>query len=598
MRLTLRRTLLLGLAAALMVALIPAGLVLDRILATRLEEAARADLERAPMLLTDLNAALGDALMMHAREAANAVGLAQALASGRTDAALRLLVGVIPVGEEPVLVSRDGVNLAGPLPSDSQLAAARRGESPVDFVRSEGRLHTISVAPVALEGSFSGVAGVAKSVDAATAGTLAGLTDSDVLIVAGDSVVASTMETDQARALARAAALLPADAAVRELQLDGVTFWLTAAPLGDVARVVFSLDRSSELALVPELRRSALLALLLALGLALALGAVLAMRVTSPVRSLATAADSLSAGDFDAPLKRSRLEEVDRMSHAFARMRSALQERLAELSRANTELAERQDRLQALQSELIRRDRLTASARLVTELAHEIRNPVANVRNCLEVVHRRLADDPEGQRFADLAIDELLRMHELAEQMLDLNRPLDPAAARTDAAAVLEQVVALYRAGGGPGRKIELKAEPGVPAVAMPPDAFKQVLLNLVQNAREVMPETGTVRLVLSLQRDRAVIDVADEGPGIPRDRLDRIFDPFYSTKAEVSGVGLGLFVAQGLVTRSGGTLSVQNREGSGAVFRIELPLMEPERSVSESGHPSARKGGGYHAGN
>jgi signal transduction histidine kinase len=587
MKLTLKQTLLLGLAVVLVIALVPGALALDRYLGGRLEESARADLGRAPMVLADRNASRGDALMMHARELAGTVGLAEAVAAGRSATAAALVEGVPPEGEAPVLATPEA-SLVGPAPTPEQLAATREGKAPVGFVLREGHLYVISVAPVEAAGRWVGAAGVSSPVDAAVAGTLSGLTASEVAIVAGDSVVASTMEPDVADRLAARAAAIPADGAVRELALDGRRFWLAAAPLGSVGRVLFAVDQARELALLPDLRRGALFALLLALGLALVLGGLLATGVARPVGALATAADRLAAGDFDAPLDASRIDEVDRMARAFARMRSALRSRLDELSRANEELAERQDRLQALQSELIRRDRLAASGRLVTELAHEIRNPVANIRNCLEVVHRRLSDDPEGRRFADLAIDELLRMHELAEQMLDLNRPMDPGAARADPLAVLEQVAALYRAGAAPAWPIHVRAKEA-PVVAMPPDTLKQVLLNLVQNAREVMPDGGSVWLRLERDGGRAVIEVVDEGPGLPDELLDRIFDPFFTTKGEVSGVGLGLFIAHGLVSRFDGRLEARDRfDGPGAVFRIEIPVARDAEGTARDGAEAA----------
>jgi signal transduction histidine kinase len=306
--------------------------------------------------------------------------------------------------------------------------------------------------------------------------------------------------------------------------------------------------------------------------LALLLAALLATAVSRPVRALATAADRLASGDFHAPLDRSRLDEVDRMAAAFERMRTALAGRLDALSGANRQLEERQEKLRALQSELIRRDRLAASGRLVAELAHEIRNPVANIRNCLEVVHRRVKGDAEARRFTDLAIDELLRMHELAEQMLDLNRPLDPGASRADPAAVVRQVAHLFRLGGEGRWPIELSTEPG-PDVLLPPDTLKQVVLNLLQNAREAMPGGGRVGLAQRYESGRGVIEVTDEGTGIRQDDLDRVFDAFFTTKGEVSGAGLGLFIAQGLAARAGGRLSAANREIRGAVFRLELPI-------------------------
>jgi signal transduction histidine kinase len=572
MRGTLSQTLLVGLAATLVVALVPAAIALDGALGARLEASAREDLARAPMVLKDRNAARGDALMMHAREVAGTEGLAAALAAGRDDEAAELVRAAPPEGETAVLVGRGGEPVLGAAPSPAQIDGTRAGDAPVGFVRAGGRLFAVSVAPVQMGGRWVGAAGVAAPVDSVMAVTLSGLTASEVVIVAGDSVIAATADSSVARALA--AGVDPGDE-VHELDIDGRGYWYAAGPLDGVGRVLFAVDRSRELAVLPELRRGAVLALLLALGLALALSALLATRVARPVRSLATAADRLAGGDFDAPLAGSRIEEVDRMAYAFGRMRAALRGRLDELSAANAELAERQARLQALQSELIRRDRLAASGRLVTELAHEIRNPVANIRNCLELVRRRMADDPEGRRFADLAIDELLRMHELAEQMLDLNRPLDPGAGRADAVAVLRQVAGLYRAGATEGLDVEVDSPTDLPAVAMPPDTLKQILLNLAQNAREAMPEGGLLRLGIAEDDGRAVIEVADEGTGIPHDLVDRIFDPFFTTKGDVMGVGLGLFVAQGLVTRFGGRLSAENRPAGGAVFRLEVPFAD-----------------------
>ena len=595
MRPTLRQILLLGLAGAIAVSLVPAGVVLDRTLGTRLEASARSDLERAPMVLKDRNAARGDALMMHAQEVAGTPGLAEALIRA-PETARTLLTGRPAEGEAPVLVDAAGRPLLGASPDTSLLEATRRGEMPVDFIREGDALYVVSMAPVVHEGEWQGAAGVAAPVNEATAATLAALTASDVMIVAGETVIASTADSAVAPSLADAALMYPTDGQVREVEFGGSRYWVASSPLGDVGRVVFAVDPAEELAILPELRRGALLAGLLALGLALLLGMGVATGVARPVQGLARAADRTADGDFEAPLESSRIEEVDRMADAFGRMRASLQARLEELSEANRELAERQDRLQALQSELIRRDRLAATGRLVAELAHEIRNPVANIRNLLEVIHRRLEEDEEGRRFADLAIDELLRMHELAEQMLDMNRPMDPGATRADAAAVVEQVATLFRTGDDAWTLETEVAE--VPDVALGPDTLKQVLLTLAQHAREAMPEGGEVRITVERDGARAVLEVADTGPGIDPDLLDRIFDPFFTTKGGVSGVGLGLFIAQGLVTRVGGRLVAANRPEGGALFRLELPLAEHAPGPAEGAAADPSGDGAARAGN
>jgi two-component system NtrC family sensor kinase len=568
----LNRALLASLAAALLVSLVPAGLALDRRIEASLVAKVRSDLSRAPMVLTDRNKGRADALMMHAREVAGAPGLGAALARADEEAANQLLT-VAMTGEEPVLVDGSGRVVVGVDPGPALLAATRAGRTPVDFVEQAGQIRVLSVAPVVDRGRWVGAAGVSEPVNATTAATLSGLTASNVVILGRDGgTVASTMEPPRAQAVARR--VHGADASVREARDDALgRFWMVVAPLGEVGYVAFTRDAAQELAVLPRLRRGALLAAGIVLAVALLIGLLVSNALARPVVGLARAADRLADGDFHAPLERSRIREVDRMARAFDHMRRALADRLEELGQANRELEHRQERLHTLQAEMIQRDRLVASGRLVAELAHEIRNPVANVRNCLEVIHRRVSDDPKVREFADLAIDELLRMHELAEQMLDLNRPVDPAAASCDALDVVSRVAALFSTGPNADRWPVVVAGDVQVAARMAPDTLKQVLLNLVQNAREAMPDGGPIGIHVSQDDDFVRIDVTDEGTGMSDDVLPRVFDPFFTTKGEVRGVGLGLFIAEGLVRRHGGRLTAENRDDvRGARFRVALP--------------------------
>ncbi|MBA2566017.1 MAG: HAMP domain-containing protein, partial [Gemmatimonadetes bacterium] len=307
-----------------------------------------------------------------------------------------------------------------------------------------------------------------------------------------------------------------------------------------------------------------------ALVLGLGLGTLLARRVVGPVRSLATAADRLAEGDFEAPLPRSSIRELNSVAGAFDRMRTALSTRLHELQEANRELADRTERLGALKAEVLQRERLSASGRLVAELAHEIRNPVASLRNSLELIRRRMTHDPEGREFADLAIGELLRMHGLAEQMLDLQRPRDPSISVSNVQAIALEVARLAVIGVPPG-ELAIRV-PGDGSAVIGPDALKQVLLNLIENAREAKPQGLEIDVIVASDGARVSVDVLDNGPGIPPALVERIFDPFFTTKGSVYGVGLGLFIAEGLVRRYGGMIRASAREdGGGARFHIEL---------------------------
>jgi two-component system NtrC family sensor kinase len=268
--------------------------------------------------------------------------------------------------------------------------------------------------------------------------------------------------------------------------------------------------------------------------------------------------------------------ELQELSSAFDVMRRTLANRLEQLNTANTRLADQNAKLTALQSELLQRDRLQTTARLLAQLAHEIRNPVANVRNCLEIIRRRTTTDDKTHEFADLAIDELLRMHELAEQMLDVNRPRDPLSRSCSPVAVARDVVRLAMVGAAPGDlSVDVSGDENLTA-AIAPDALKQVLANLVQNAREAVAQDGNssqakISIVVRQSEHGVGIDVRDNGPGLSADIRPRIFDAFFTTKESMNGVGLGLYVAGGLVQSAGGRISAEEVAGRGALFRVEL---------------------------
>ncbi len=564
---SLQRALLLLIALAVLAGMAPAGLLLDRWLAGALAARARADLAAAPRMLADRNTAIGEAMIMHAQALARIPQLAAAFAADDRGAA-RQVLAVAPManaGEQALLVARDGSAWAGMAPSAGLVDATRRGQSPVAVLADGKQLYAVALAPVTVRGAWVGAAGVTRAFDRGTAETLAGLTRSDVVLVAPDEAIAgATMNDTIAGALARRA--VRGDS-VAEARIGDDRYLLAAAPLGSGATVLFVRDLGMELALVPRLRRVLTASGALALAIALLLGAVLASRVSKPVRTLADAADRLAGGDFNAPVGYSGVMEVQRLAQAFDAMRRALAARLAEL-------AERSEKLSMLQAQLMQRDRLAATGHLVVQLAHEIRNPVANVRNCLEVIRRRSGDDTETRAFADLAVEELMRMHKLAENLLDLNRPRDASGAVCEPASVAREVEALLVLDGLAAVRVRDEAPRARAGIG--PDALKQVLLNLARNAGEAsVGRRVALTISVSAARDVVHIDVADDGPGIPENLLPRIFDPFFTTKTAVHGVGLGLFVAEGLVRTAGGSLTAKNRTPEpGAVFRIQLPAV------------------------
>ena len=589
-RLTLQRAILFAVGAALFAGSLPAGIVLDRRLAAALEQRARNDLALAPQLFADRVAATSDALMMHAKDLAHAPGLAQAVAAGDRARAIRLVEDARATlgGGDAVLVGPQGDSWIGPPVDSALLRRTRAGEMPVALSQTGSLINNISLAPVANGDKWTGAAGLVSPMDARAAEALSGLTRSGVVVVSSGSASVSTLDSMSTRLIVAASA--DHRLALTPMEISGGRRRLIAvsAPLDGIGSVVFARFLDDELAVLPELRRVAAISAIAALLLALVLGAIFATRIASPVRELSMAAAAVERGEFAAPLPTSRVQEVDVMATTFDSMRRALAARLEELGAANAALIDRNARLTALQSDLMQRDRLGAAGQLVAQLAHEIRNPIASLRNCLELIRRRVNDDPEAREFADLAIDELLRMHELAEQMLDLNRPRDPGSQRCRPAIVAREVATLSIAGAGRERlDVDIRGDEQLEA-AMSPDALKQVLLNLVQNGREAYenwtsrPDSpARIAIVIGRANSEVRIEVRDNGPGIRSEIVSRIFDPFFTTKDAVHGVGLGLFVAEGLVRTAGGRIiagpafdgSSGGNADQGAWFRIELPL-------------------------
>ena len=576
MTVSLKRVLLGLVCAVLLVGFVPAGLLLDRRLVAALEQGVRDDLSSAPLVLRDRFSSQGAARMMHARDVAAAPGLGDAISAGDPSTAAELATAAAAAfpGESPVVIGPDGTSWIGPTLPSALVDSTRAGAMPVMVVKSGEDLGTVALAPVKIGESWRGAAGVWIPMGMDEAAHLSALTRSNVLLMAPDEALgAYTGRGEAAMGLFGLLAEQPVSEEVREFELDGDRYLLVSTYMPGGARATFVRSLAEELAVVPTLRAVGASVFGLALFIALAVGAWFAALLARPVDSVAGAAARIGRGEFDAQVERSAIRELDQVAAAFEVMRDALAIRIEELRAANQELEDREQRLSMLQAELVQRDRLSAASRLLAQLAHEVRNPVASVRNCLEVLRRRVASDEEASEPADLAIDELLRMYELAEQMLDLYRPRGTHG-DCDAATVAEEVAAVVRMGLG-GREIDVMVTAPEPVHAdIPADGLKQVLLNLVQNAQEALGESGRIAIRVAAEGAHARIDVTDTGPGISDEALPQIFDPFFTTKADVRGVGLGLFTAAGLTRSRGGRIAATNRaDGAGARLTVEIPL-------------------------
>jgi signal transduction histidine kinase len=207
-------------------------------------------------------------------------------------------------------------------------------------------------------------------------------------------------------------------------------------------------------------------------------------------------------------------------------------------------------------------------------MAHEIRNPLAAIVNASTLLADAEVLTPEERvSTLDAMRTEARRLNRLLSDFLVFARPRDPRPVVGDVRVVVERVAALLRDDQARAKDVQLdiRVHPGVPSLAFDPDQITQVLWNVALNGVEAMDGHGRLAIEIAGDHGDVTIAVSDTGGGIAHDSRDRIFEPFYSTKKH-GGSGLGLTIAQRIVSAHGGRLDVDSAPGEGTRVTIALP--------------------------
>ncbi len=317
--------------------------------------------------------------------------------------------------------------------------------------------------------------------------------------------------------------------------------------------------------------------------------AVLVFRrtVARPVERLVTATTAMQKGDLTVHASGSGhgrgTDELGVLADHFDEMRESLADKIASLDqvnrdlvRRNRDLEEAMGRLRRTQEELVRSERLAVTGKMAAQLSHEINNPIHNTRSLLESSLRRMGPDDRAHELISLAIEEVTRMATLTRQLLDVYRGSvsETAMAPVDLVALVHEMERAHQEAFA-SRNIHLSSvvSGSVLPVCGSRDKLKQVLLNLLLNARDAMPQGGTLVMGVRQDGERVEATVRDSGNGIAPEHLPKIFDAFFTTKSEVTGVGLGLAVTYGIIQQHNGTIDVRSTPGVGTEFTIRLPL-------------------------
>ncbi len=224
---------------------------------------------------------------------------------------------------------------------------------------------------------------------------------------------------------------------------------------------------------------------------------------------------------------------------------------------------------------IVRSDRLTIAGQIAAGLAHELGNPLGVIQSCASYLHQKSSEDDSNREEYELIAKESKRCHNLIERLLSLASPKRDTPAVHDLRDILDHSISLvkYQAGS---REIELTKFNQPALIYVNEGQLSAVFINLFLNALQSMetsPPEAKLRVHMRTRGKEAIVDVTDEGVGITAEELEKVFDPFFTKRAE--GTGLGLSLVHQIVTSIGGRIDVASTPGAGTTFTVYLPLYE-----------------------
>ena len=226
------------------------------------------------------------------------------------------------------------------------------------------------------------------------------------------------------------------------------------------------------------------------------------------------------------------------------------------------------------QRQLMDTEKLAALGQLSARVAHEVNNPLGIIKNYLELLLQSSGNADQTVNYVTILKEEVNRIAGIVRQLLDFYHPHSIEKGEVQLTRVLDDIIKLV-AIQLKSKKIKILKEyaDSVPDVWASTEQLKQVFLNLIMNSRDFMPDGGELIISANMVDDWIYIDFADSGIGIEQDSLSKVFEPFYTTKKDGEGTGLGLSVCYGIIQNHGGIITVKNRQEDGAVFTIKLPV-------------------------
>jgi signal transduction histidine kinase len=289
------------------------------------------------------------------------------------------------------------------------------------------------------------------------------------------------------------------------------------------------------------------------------LAILLATRISKPIGQLVSGVHEIARGSYDHPIQVDSKDEISYLAQAFEQMRNSLQLHLAGLNEEKQLLEEANTRLQEAQRQLIL---------LAAKVAHEVNNPLAILKTTFRIIRVQSLEKESLDDQLLIIEEEIDRIARIIREVLAFSRPSQPDEV-VEIGVLIESLEPLLTQNLS-RKQIGLKMvlQPGLPRVRISSDHLKQVVLNMVRNAEDAMPDGGQIVIQTANEVNNVELSIADTGCGIPEASLSRLFDAFFTTKG---GMGLGLAVSYEIIKAAGGNIEVESEVGRGTTFRVKL---------------------------
>jgi PAS domain S-box-containing protein len=230
--------------------------------------------------------------------------------------------------------------------------------------------------------------------------------------------------------------------------------------------------------------------------------------------------------------------------------------------------------LQKMQEALLQSEKLAAMGRLTSQIAHELNNPIYGIMNTLELLKTEIPPESKRRRILELSLSEIQRLSEMLRNMLSFSKPEEEKRRPVKIDELIEGILLVMEKQMKESNiQVQVSFDPETPEIMASTNQMRQVILNILKNAKEAMPKGGTLFVRTSRGDHRILIHIQDTGIGIPEEIKDKIFDAFFTTKQKVKGVGLGLSVCYGIIKDHGGEIKVESEVAKGTTFTISLPI-------------------------